>query len=93
MELINVPSGFQVGYFVLDSSDVSSLAFAVSGDCLAYIAGKAYEMEGSKQITVAVAEQDIVYDEDSDEYRLYLITSQQVTATASGYTFEVLNNG
>lgn len=87
MELINVPSGFQVGYFVLASSDVASLSFSVSGACLAYIAGKAYELAGSEQITVAVAEQDIVYDEASDEYRLYLITSSFVTVIAGENTF------
>ncbi len=91
MELINVPSGFQVGYFVLASSDVTSFSFSVSGGCLAYIAGKAYELAAGAQQTVALAEQDIVYNEDSDEYRLYLITSAAVTVTAAGYTFEIVN--
>lgn len=88
MELINVPGGFQVGYFALATSDVTSLSFSVSGRCFAYIAGKAYELLAGAQQTVSLSERDIVYDEASDEYRLYLITSSLVTVTAEGYTFE-----
>lgn len=92
-DLIDVPDGFQVGYFVLASSSVESLSFTVSAACLAYMAGKVYEWTAGQSVTVAIAPSAITYDEDSDEYRVYLITDQAVTVTGTGINFEVENNG
>lgn len=88
-DMINVPSTFQVGFFEVASSTISSLTFSVSADCLGYIGRKTYELTAGQSVTVPLTPNDIVYDDDSDEYRVYLITSAAVTVTATGYAFEV----
>lgn len=91
LSLVNVPGGFQIGYFVLDSSETESLTFSVSADCLAFIAGQAYEWTAGQSVTVAIEPQDIEYDETDDEYRVYLITDKSVTVSGTGIDFEVQN--
>lgn len=89
-DLLEIPEGFQSGYFELPSSQIASLTLSVSADCLARIAGKAYEMTAGTPLAVTLAPDDIVYDEDSDAYRVYMITSTAVTVTGD-YAFEVEN--
>lgn len=89
IEMINIPKGFTVGYFTLASSTVSELSVSVGSDCLLYVAGKAYEAKSGVSLTVPLSPKDIVYDESSDGYRVYLIASESVTVTAEGYSFEV----
>ena len=89
-DLLEIPEGFQAGYFELPSSQIASLTLSVSADCLARIAGKAYEMTAGTPLAVTLAPDDIVYDEDSDAYRVYMITSTAVTVTGD-YAFEVEN--
>lgn len=89
-EMMSVPSGFQIGYFEVPSSDETSLTISVSSNCLAYIAGKAYELTAGEGKQIALSPKDIVYDDDSEEYRVYLITSSAVTVTSVNYAFEVL---
>lgn len=92
-ELIDAPDGFQVGYFTLASSSVESLSFTVSAACLAYVAGKAYEWTAGQSVNVPLSPDAITYDEDSDEYRVYLITDKAVTVSGTDIDFEVENNG
>lgn len=92
-ELIDVPAGFQVGYFKLTSSTAGSLSFTVSAACLAYIAGNVYEWSAGQSVTVNINPNTIAYEEASDEYRVYLITDGAVTITGTGIDFEVENNG
>lgn len=88
-DLLDVPDGFQVGYFTMQSSTVTSITITVSEPCLLYVAGQAYEV--SDQITVSLIPKYIPYNDDAGEYRLYVITNTAVTVSASGYTFEVEN--
>ena len=90
-DLIEVPEGFQIGFFALQSSTVTSIAINVSADCLLYVAGKAYEAKAGTPVNVPLIPQDLPYDEENEEYRLYVITSSAVTVTAQGYSFEVEN--
>lgn len=88
-DLLDVPEGFQVGYFTMQSSAVTSITITVSAPCLLYVAGQAYEV--SDQITVPLIPKYLPYNDDADAYRLYVITNTAVTVSASGYTFEVEN--
>ena len=88
-DLLDVPEGFQVGYFTMQSSTVTSITITVSEPCLLYVAGQAYEV--SDQITVSLIPKYIPYNDDAGTYRLYVITNTAVTVSASGYTFEVEN--
>lgn len=88
-DLLDVPDGFQVGYFTMQSSAVTSITIAVSAPCLLYVAGQAYEV--SDQITVPLIPKYLPYNDDAGTYRLYVITNTAVTVSASGYTFEVEN--
>lgn len=47
-------------------------------------------MTAGTPLAVTLAPDDIVYDEDSDAYRVYMITSTAVTVTGD-YAFEVEN--
>ena len=89
INLINVPDGFQIGHFKLASSETESLTFTVSADCLAYIAGTVYEWTAGQNITIPIGAQSISYDEDKNQYFVYLITNKSVTVTGSDITFEV----
>ena len=86
-DLLDVPDGFQVGYFTMQSSTVTSITITVSEPCLLYVAGKAYEV--SDQITVPLIPKYLPYNDEAGTYRLYVITNTAVTVSASGYTFEV----
>lgn len=86
-DLLDVPEGFQVGYFTMQSSTVTSITITVSEPCLLYVAGKAYEV--SDQITVSLIPKYLPYNDEAGTYRLYVITNTAVTVSASGYTFEV----
>lgn len=88
-DVVKIPDAFQLGYFEVDSSELSEIELSVSADCLGYIGGKAYEFTAGQSVTVPVSPHSIVYDESTDEYRVYLITSAKVTVTADGYVFEV----
>lgn len=88
-DLLDVPEGFQVGYFTMQSSTVTSITITVSEPCLLYVAGKAYEV--SDQITVPLIPKYLPYNDEAGTYRLYVITNTAVTVSASGYTFEVEN--
>ena len=88
-DLLDVPDGFQVGYFTMQSSTVTSITITVSEPCLLYVAGKAYEV--SDQITVSLIPKYLPYNDEAGTYRLYVITNTAVTVSASGYTFEVEN--
>lgn len=86
-ELVGIPDRFALGYFPLDSSEQAELTFSVSAPCLAYIAGKAYELAAGA-VTVPLSPGAIAYDEATGEYRVYLVTSAPVEIT--GHTFEVV---
>lgn len=88
-DLLDVPEGFQVGYFTMQSSAVTSITITVGAPCLLYVAGQAYEV--SDQITAPLIPKYIPYNDDAGTYRLYVITNTAVTVSASGYTFEVEN--
>lgn len=89
-ELIEVPNGFQIGYFEVPSSTLASITLSVSADCLGYIARQAYELTAGQSVTIPLTPKSIVYDDDTEEYRIYMITSAAVTVAAEGYAFEVL---
>ncbi len=86
----NLSAGFQLGKFKVESSQVTSITFAVSKACNAFIAGNALELaEGSQ--TVNVTPSDIVYEENNDcAYYVYLITDKAVTVTATSAPFETV---
>ena len=88
-DILDVPDGFQVGYFTMQSSAVTSITITVSAPCLLYVAGQAYEV--SDQITVPLIPKYLPYNDEAGTYRLYVITNTAVTVSASGYTFEVEN--
>lgn len=88
-DLLDVPEGFQVGYFTMQSSAVTSITITVGEPCLLYVAGQAYEV--SDQITVPLIPKYLPYNDEAGTYRLYVITNTAVTVSASGYTFEVEN--
>lgn len=88
-DLLDVPEGFQVGYFTMQSSTVTSITITVSEPCLLYVAGQAYEV--SDQITIPLIPKYLPYNDEAGTYRLYVITNTAVTVSASGYTFEVEN--
>lgn len=90
IELIDVPDGFKVGYFELGSSDVTSISVTAGADCLAYIAGAARRLTANTAEEVSLSPKDIIYDDESEEYRVYMILSADVSVTAPGYSFEVL---
>lgn len=88
--VIAIPSSFQAGYFEVPSSTLASITVSVSADCLGYIAGQAYEFTAGQSVTIPLTPKSIVYDDDTEEYRVYLVTSAAVTVTAEDYAFEVL---
>lgn len=79
-EIMNVPSSYRTGRFPVPSSADDSLTFSIT-ECTFYIVGNAYASSGEQ--TVALRPQDIVYDEDDDEYYVYLITDRTVTVSGS----------
>lgn len=90
VEMLDLPDGFQLGYFVIPSTaDIGSqLAFYVTQPCLAYIAGQAFDLIANSNTTFQVSEGDIAYDEETDEYRLYLITSVACSASIVGQSWD-----
>lgn len=80
-EIMSIPSNYRIGRFTVASSSVTSLSFSVSGSPrpIFYIAGKVYSGTGYQ--TIQLSENDIVYDEEEDEYYVYLITVTGVSVT------------
>lgn len=89
-DMVELPSGFQMGYFEVASSSLSSITLSVSADCLGYIGEQAYSFTANQSVTVQLTPQSIIYDDATEQYRVYLITSSAVTVTATGYAFEVV---
>lgn len=79
--LVNTPAGYQTGRFILDGSTVAEIAFTPSEGCNALIAGKAGYISGLQSVAITPA--DIVYDEETDKYCVYLVTDRAVTVNSS----------
>lgn len=77
-EIMSIPSTYRMGRFTVASSSVASLTFSIGASTF-YIAGNTYVSSGAQ--TIALSPQDIVYDEDDDEYYVYLITDRTVSVT------------
>lgn len=79
VEIMNVPSTYRVGRFTLASSSVNGISFSIS-KCTFYIAGNVYISSGAQ--TISIEPEDIIYDEEEDEYYVYLIAdNSRVTVT------------
>lgn len=88
VNVLNFPDGYQVGRFKLNSSEMQEITFDVSSDCNAFIAGKATPISGSQSIKVAPA--NIVYEEESDSYYVYLLTDKKIKLTDTSAPFSVI---
>ena len=84
---VGVPEYFQVGRFAFNSSDYKNMTFNIT-ECTGYICGQVRDMNDA--VAVSLSEQDFVYDEESDQYYIYLITSTAATVTNATATFEVI---
>lgn len=84
---VGVPDYFQVGRFAFSTSDYKNMTFNIT-ECTGYICGQVRDMNDAQ--AVSLSEQDFVYDEESDQYYIYLITSTAATITNSTATFEVI---
>lgn len=84
---VGVPEYFQVGRFAFSTSDYKNMTFNIT-NCTGYICGKVQDMSGA--VAVALSEQDFIYDEATDKYFVYLITSTAATVTNATATFEVI---
>ncbi len=86
-QTMNVPKSFQAGRFTVGGSTVTEITFTSSVDCNAFIAGKAEYISGVQSIAITPA--DIEYDEETDNYYVYLITDRAVSVN-SETPFEIV---
>ena len=87
---LNVPDNYQVGKFTLSSSNITSITFTPSVDCLAYIAGQALKLTGGRAQTVEIELSSMQYNDDDDVYEVYLITDRAVTLSGTSTQFETI---
>lgn len=87
VELIDVPDQFQVGRFIFDNSQTSSVLFTID-ECTLFMAGKAREIAGNNTITVTP--RDYVYDAQKDKYYIYAITDRAVNILPGNASFEIV---
>lgn len=87
-EALNLPDGYQLGRFSIENTQVPSVAFTVSEDCNAFMAGVTGKMSGAQVVPITPA--DITYDESTDGYFVYLITDVGVGITKSSAPFTVI---
>ena len=84
---LNVPDSYQVGKFTLSSSNITSITFTPSVDCLAYIAGQALKLTGGQAQTIAIELSSMQYNDDDGVYEVYLITDRAVTLSGTSTQF------
>lgn len=84
---MDVPDQFQVGRFIFDNSQTSSVLFTID-ECTLFMAGKAREIAGSNTITVTP--RDYVYDAQKDKYYIYAITDRAVNILPGNASFEIV---
>lgn len=90
---INVPDGFQVGKFIFATSDVKSLTFTPSEDCLAYVAGQAVKLTGGNAQTVELEPSAMQCNYENGVYEVYLITNKAVSISSASATYENILTG
>lgn len=87
---VSVPDGFQIGEFTLENSEATSLTFTPSATCLAFIAGQALNLTGGQTQTVNIDPALIQYDEEENNYKVYLITNLAITVSNASAPFTVV---
>lgn len=85
-EALNYPAGYQVGRFSFNDSTAQTITFTLSGECSYYLGGTTGE--GNGQVTVQLSPDDFVYDDTTDKYFVYLVTSTPVSVSST-IPFEV----
>lgn len=90
-ELICVPERYQVGKFILNSSQVQSISVTMSGadKVNAYIGGEALVLRNGTT-DIRITPDDIV--DEGSTYAVYLITSRKCTISGA-YPFEIVKAG
>ena len=94
---VSVPDGFQVGKFSFENSNVESLTFTPSVDCKAFIAGETLSLIGGTAVTITLKPSAFEYEENSNEFFIYIITDRGVAMSDTSSTFivekEAVNGG
>lgn len=87
---VNVPEGYQVGKFTFNNSTATALTFTASADCTAYIVGTVINVSAGQPNTIELDESAFGYDEESNNYGVYVITDKSVSITNSSAPFTVV---
>lgn len=92
-ELIGVPNEYQVGKFVLNSSQATAITFKLAGKDIrkAYVGGNTLLLTPIIPRTINITPDDII--DEGDHYAVYLITDKACTITNSNYSFEIVKAG
>lgn len=90
IDAISVPSGYQLGKFMFNTSDAASVTITASIDCLAYISGSVVKLTAGEATAVKIDSTAFEYDNANDKYSVLVITDKAVNLTAAGADFEII---
>lgn len=80
-DAVNFPVGYQVLKFIFSDTKATSISFSVDEECDFYLGG--VTGSGTGEQTIALSPDDFVYNEEGDNYFVYLVTNKKVTVYSS----------
>ena len=75
---VSLLDGYQLGKFTFVDSAATTLTFTAPADCTAYISGTVINVSAGQPNTVELDLSAFVYDEESGNYGVYIITDKAV---------------
>lgn len=91
VEMMNYPASFFVAKIRLTSDNPAVLV--TQSDCIYYFAGEIAEASGGSQIVKMPRQEDMVYDEATDTYSAYFISTRPVSAGSSFTEITIVQEG
>lgn len=85
-EAVNIPDGYHMGRFILPNSQIELLTFQFGAERNVFIAGEARVINGT--VNIPVSPKDIVYDDTTDKYYVYMIVNGTIPMQNSNWSWE-----
>ena len=80
-DALNYPAGYQVLKFLFNDTKATSITFSLDGECDFYLGG--IVGSGAGEQTVELSPDDFVYNEEDDNYFVYLVTDKAIGISSS----------
>lgn len=80
-DALDYPAGYQVLKFLFSDTKATAITFSLDGECDFYLGG--IVGSGAGEQTVELSPDDFVYDEEGDNYFVYLVTDKAIGISSS----------